>query len=238
MLYQSGYGFVGNARDYDIAFDYYNKSANGGHAIAYRDLGIMHEFGLGTEQNYLKAKECYEKGSAAGEAACQRNLALMYMFGCIGDSPESNLGPLPFEDSITQAAILLKQAIGNRDSYACVYYNMISEFLPDTEDHTDYTKMASEFEEHIDPEYLSWAYVRSWGIIEREILFKEYCSGNKDSIGGYSRMYDRICKAGYSKNKKICKYKDEKSCDRVDIPPRERSKEYTLMSEPKATPQT
>ena len=60
-------------RDFKMAFEWFSKAANQGHAKAQLNLAMMFENGEGTNRDLKKALEWYEKSAAQGdEMAMQR----------------------------------------------------------------------------------------------------------------------------------------------------------------------
>jgi TPR repeat protein len=71
----------GTEKNMKKAFEYYEKAANQGHAIAEFNLGVMYEHGEGTAKDMKKAFKYYEKAANQGHADAQNNLAEMYKLG-------------------------------------------------------------------------------------------------------------------------------------------------------------
>ena len=55
-MYQYGQGVK---QDYFKAFEWYQKAADQGYALAQYNLGLMYAKGQGVRQNYTKAKEYF-----------------------------------------------------------------------------------------------------------------------------------------------------------------------------------
>lgn len=63
------------------AFEWWQKSAHQGHAVAQSNLGVMYDKGHGVRQDYQKAIEWYTKSANQGYAEAQFNLGAMYYNG-------------------------------------------------------------------------------------------------------------------------------------------------------------
>ncbi len=96
--YKLGYlHFTGNGavRDPDLAFDYFSRATRSPLAFqphsleltthflaeAYRNLGIMHQAGLGTQKNLKQAEAMYRKAVKFGSARAKGQLAKVYNSG-------------------------------------------------------------------------------------------------------------------------------------------------------------
>lgn len=67
--------------DYSSALDIYHQLAIQGDARAQDALGVMHENGQGTPQNYQEAAKWYRLAAQQGYANAQSNLGAIYHFG-------------------------------------------------------------------------------------------------------------------------------------------------------------
>ncbi|MFM8559379.1 MAG: tetratricopeptide repeat protein, partial [bacterium] len=79
--YAYKYGSNGFARDYALAKQYYEQAAAQGIALAYNNLGVMHEYGQGVPVNKALAFQFYKKSAMRGDAMAQRNLGLCLAVG-------------------------------------------------------------------------------------------------------------------------------------------------------------
>ena len=76
-------------KDDTIAFDWFNKAAKGGNAIAMRSLGVFYKEGRGCKKNETKAFEWYRKSFDAGDSTAGFYLGNLYLRGIgIGKSSE------------------------------------------------------------------------------------------------------------------------------------------------------
>ena len=55
--------------------------ADQGNADAQLNLGLMYEYGKGTEEDYTQAVRWYRKAAEQGDTIAQLNLAVMYKYG-------------------------------------------------------------------------------------------------------------------------------------------------------------
>ncbi|MCR5790327.1 MAG: protein kinase, partial [Lachnospiraceae bacterium] len=75
--YQAGMSSY-SSEDYAKALEWLTIAAEGGHAEAQNQLGVMYEYGEGVEQDYQKAMECYQLAADQGDVFAQYNLAVLY----------------------------------------------------------------------------------------------------------------------------------------------------------------
>ncbi|MHB9147125.1 MAG: tetratricopeptide repeat protein [Candidatus Amoebophilus sp.] len=68
-------------KQYKIAADIYQESANQGYAEAQNNLGWMYHNGLGLNKDYTQALAWYQKAADQGYAEAQCNLGDMYYYG-------------------------------------------------------------------------------------------------------------------------------------------------------------
>lgn len=68
-------------QNFERAAEWYQKAADGGHAIAWSNLGVLYRQGTGVPQSTAKAVACYEKASKMGSAIASANLAHLYING-------------------------------------------------------------------------------------------------------------------------------------------------------------
>ena len=61
-------------RDFEKAFDLYQKAADSGNAYAMYSIGYMYECGDGAEQNYVEARTWYNKAADSGNAVGMTSL--------------------------------------------------------------------------------------------------------------------------------------------------------------------
>ena len=79
--YQKGQGVK---KDYKLAVEWYNKSAELGNAndsCALFSFGFIFEEGLGIKQDYKKALDWFTKSAEKNDAAAQHSLGAMYYYG-------------------------------------------------------------------------------------------------------------------------------------------------------------
>ena len=67
--------------DYATALAEFTSLAKAGNAKAQYYLGLMHDNGYGTPQNYAEAAKCYRPAAEAGIAEAQYALGLIYLLG-------------------------------------------------------------------------------------------------------------------------------------------------------------
>ena len=67
--------------DYDSALREWGPLSDAGHPQAQVGFGLMHEHGLGVEQNLTEAARWYRLAAEQGHASGQKNLGTMYEFG-------------------------------------------------------------------------------------------------------------------------------------------------------------
>ena len=72
---------IGIEKNLEKAFEYFEKTANQGHAISQTCGGGMYYCGLGIKKNLEKAFEYYEKAANQGYAIAQINLGKRYLVG-------------------------------------------------------------------------------------------------------------------------------------------------------------
>lgn len=72
LQYYSGLGGV--PKDYQKAFEWWEKSAKQGHAKAQNNLAVMYRKGNGVAQDYQKAFKWFQKAASQGYAIAQKNL--------------------------------------------------------------------------------------------------------------------------------------------------------------------
>lgn len=69
------------AKDYAGAYAQWQPLAQGGHADAQYNIGVLFEAGLGTAKNYDEAAIWYTQAAAQGHAGAQYNLGIMFAEG-------------------------------------------------------------------------------------------------------------------------------------------------------------
>ncbi|HTE16512.1 MAG TPA: tetratricopeptide repeat protein [Burkholderiales bacterium] len=79
MLYLGGEG--GATKSYAEALKWLELAANGGHADARYNLGVMYKTGLGALQNFELAFQWFELAAGQNHAEAQYNVALMHKLG-------------------------------------------------------------------------------------------------------------------------------------------------------------
>jgi hypothetical protein len=65
----------GVGKDFNVAFNWYQKSANSGYANAENSLGIFYENGQGVQKNLQSAIIWYRKAAKQGNKYAQNNLS-------------------------------------------------------------------------------------------------------------------------------------------------------------------
>lgn len=71
------YGYGGVEKNYNLAFEYYTKSAEQGYVLAIHQLGIMYYNGTGIEKNTNKAVELFTKAAQLGFYESMYTLGLL-----------------------------------------------------------------------------------------------------------------------------------------------------------------
>ncbi|MBQ7220635.1 MAG: sel1 repeat family protein [Synergistaceae bacterium] len=66
-------------KDFPLALKWLASAADMGNTGAMNDLGYMHEYGMGVQQDYQKAFDFYLKAAEKGNASAQNNLGGMYL---------------------------------------------------------------------------------------------------------------------------------------------------------------
>lgn len=81
-LHQYFYGDeLSEAGDKVQAFQWYKRSAEGGHVPAWFKVGYAYEMGEGVEQDVQYAAQCYEKGIPSKQIGCHNRLGALYFKG-------------------------------------------------------------------------------------------------------------------------------------------------------------
>ena len=70
--------------EYDKAFEWYEKSANGGNIESYYILANLYYYGKGTEKNSIKAIEWFEKSANRGNIRAQISRGIIYYYKILG----------------------------------------------------------------------------------------------------------------------------------------------------------
>ena len=78
IWYEKG---IGTEQNYDLALEWYKKSAEQEYAAAYGNLGDLYYYGDGVEEDIQKAVEYYIIGANLNSPACMYNLAYCYYSG-------------------------------------------------------------------------------------------------------------------------------------------------------------
>ena len=71
--------YFSDQENYDLAFEWYKKSADNNNPEGLFNLGQCYENGFGVEQDLEKALECYKSAAIKGNADAQYKLALVYI---------------------------------------------------------------------------------------------------------------------------------------------------------------
>ena len=74
-------GEGGVSKDYDEAFELYQKASEQGLAAAQSQLGYCYKYGLGVSKNYKDAVKWYRKSADQGDMHAQRNIGNSYFCG-------------------------------------------------------------------------------------------------------------------------------------------------------------
>lgn len=78
IWYEKG---IGTEQDYNLALEWYKKSAEQEYAIAYENLGDLYYYGDGVGEDIQKAVEYYTIGANLNSPVCMYNLAYCYYSG-------------------------------------------------------------------------------------------------------------------------------------------------------------
>lgn len=65
----------------DLAFQWFEKAANKGHARAQHNLGVLYQQGVGTERDFQKARHWLERAAKQGLADAQLEMGILNFWG-------------------------------------------------------------------------------------------------------------------------------------------------------------
>lgn len=78
IMYKGGRGVP---RDYNMAVQWFSRSAANGNGFGQNNMGGMYRDGLGVQRDYARAITFFKAGAQQGNAGAQINLGLMLMQG-------------------------------------------------------------------------------------------------------------------------------------------------------------
>lgn len=78
IMYKGGRGVP---RDYNMAVQWFSRSAANGNSFGQNNMGGMYRDGLGVQRDYVRAQTFFKAGAQQGNAGAQINLGIMLMQG-------------------------------------------------------------------------------------------------------------------------------------------------------------
>jgi TPR repeat protein len=148
-------------QNYTGAADLFRQAAKNGSAEAADYLGILYEFGLGTQPDCKEAKTWFQQGAKANSSNAMDHLGLLFEHGC-GVKLDNAEAKRWFEKS---------SQLGNADAMdnlGWMYANNLG--VP-----TDYQQAMKYFQEAADRQNgdamnnIGWLYQNGWGVPKRDL---------------------------------------------------------------------
>jgi len=169
---------AGRAKEFSRARELYARACKNGDPIGCRNLGIMHEYGIGGgPRNKIRAMRLYDQACSGGDAGGCFNLGLIFNKG--------EGAPLDHERS--RKYFVLACAAG--DAEGC--YNAAGYFYTGVEVPKDQARARSLFEQAC-----KGGYAR--GCADHAVMLQSGIGGSKDQSRA-RELFKKSCAAGYSK---------------------------------------